>query len=88
MKRASYRDGVDFIAMNDEPTDLDPEDVELYTTVQMLAQLFAVPTERVAADVVRLRKRVLRAERRARRAEACATVAHPGNVGHPHDPVT
>lgn len=56
MKRASYRDGIDFIALNDEPEELDEEVVGGLATVLLLSELFGVPRERVARDVVRYRK--------------------------------
>lgn len=55
MKRASYRAGVAHIACNDEPTDLDADSVALYISTCLLADLFGVDVERVAADVVRKR---------------------------------
>lgn len=58
MKRASYRDGIDFIACNDEALEMDPEVVAGLATVVMLASLFGVEPERVAKDVVRLRKKM------------------------------
>jgi len=57
MRRASYRQGVAFIALNDEPTDLRVDDVSYYTTSLLLAELFGVEPERVGADVVRYRTR-------------------------------
>lgn len=62
MKRASYRDGVDFIAQNDEPAERDPKEVDGLATVVMLASIFGVSTERVARDVVRLRTKLAKAE--------------------------
>lgn len=65
MKRASYRDGIDFIAMNDEADELDEEVVGGLATVLMLSELFGVDRARVARDVVRYRKRIAQQERRA-----------------------
>lgn len=56
LKRASYRDGVDFIAMNDEPHDLDVEQIASYTTVVLMAQLFGTTEEKIAADILRIRR--------------------------------
>lgn len=63
MKRASYRNGVDFIANNDEPDILEPAEMVGYPTVFLLAELFGVSQERVARDVVRLRKQIAKAAR-------------------------
>lgn len=57
MKRASYREGIQIIAFNDEPLCMDEEEMFGMCTVMMLAALFEVPQERVARDVVRLRKK-------------------------------
>jgi hypothetical protein len=55
--RASYRHGVAFIALNDEPTDRCVESVSYYTTSLLLAELFGVEPERVGKDVVRYREK-------------------------------
>lgn len=57
MKRASYRDGVSIIALNDEPLETDVEAIRLQMTVCLLSDLFDVTPERVADDVVRYRKK-------------------------------
>lgn len=57
VKRASYRDAIDFIACNDEPTETDPEEVRGLASVLLVASIFGVDTERVAKDVVRYRKK-------------------------------
>jgi hypothetical protein len=56
MKRASYRDAIEFLAYNDDPTQTDPE---LMTTIStgLVASIFGVPDVRVIADVLRVRKR-------------------------------
>lgn len=64
MKRASYRDAVDFVALNDEPSELDEEVVSGLASVVLVASIFDVETERVARDVVRLRKRIVKEESR------------------------
>ena len=56
MKRANYRDAVDFIAWNDEAMELDEEEVRQLASVLLVASIFGVDTSRVARDVVRLRK--------------------------------
>lgn len=59
MKRASYRDAIDFIALNDEAAERDPELVAGFVTVVLVASIFGVEPERVAKDVVRYREREL-----------------------------
>jgi hypothetical protein len=64
MKRASYREGVRWIAANDNagqdrPGDDDVEDiVSGYVSTLMLADLFDVEPERVARDVMRERRKM------------------------------
>lgn len=65
MKRASYRDGIDFIAMNDEADELDEEVVAGLATVLLVSELFGVERDRVARDVVRYRKKIAQQEARA-----------------------
>ena len=60
MKRASYREGIAFIALNDDPGDanaLDEKWVRGYVTVVLMSELFGVETDRVARDVVRYRRK-------------------------------
>lgn len=64
MKRASYRDAIDFIAQNDEPLELDEGAMSGYASVVLIASIFDVESERVARDVVRLRKRIAKEEGR------------------------
>lgn len=63
MKRASYRDAIDMIAHNDEPTELDVESIRTYTTTQLVAEIFGATDHKVARDILRLRERRDRAER-------------------------
>jgi hypothetical protein len=55
MKRASYRHGVEIIALNDEPAEMDVEVVSAMISVALLADLFGIESLRVAGDVVRYR---------------------------------
>jgi O-glycosyl hydrolase len=57
MKRASYRDGIQWIAQNDEPGEMDPDCVAGFISVALLADLFGKDQAQVAADVVRVRVR-------------------------------
>ena len=62
MKRASYRDAIDWIAQNDsagEDDALDPEAAGSLVSAVLVADIFRVPSEKVGADIVR-RRRVLR----------------------------
>ena len=63
MKRASYREGVAWIAFNDEPDNLNPEEVAYYVTSLLLADLFDVEPEKVGKDVVRKRKQLAKQNR-------------------------
>lgn len=55
MKRASYREAVEWIAMNDDNAETDPEVVRYQVTVLLVADLFRLEAERVARDVLRYR---------------------------------
>jgi len=60
VKRASYREAVQWIASNDAPGDDDALEVEAvrgYISTCLVADLFGVEAERVARDVVRARER-------------------------------
>jgi hypothetical protein len=56
----SYREGVEYVAMNDEPTHLEVETVQYMPTVQLMAILFGKRVDEVAADVVAFRKKHIR----------------------------
>jgi hypothetical protein len=64
VKRASYREGVDWIALNDNAHDDGPgnpdgeRNVAGYISALMLADLFGVEPERVARDVMRRRRKL------------------------------
>jgi hypothetical protein len=58
LKRASYRDAIDFIAYNDEPgadEALEINGVYGMATVLLISEIFGVPQKKVAQDVVKLR---------------------------------
>lgn len=60
MKRASYREAVAWIALNDEtcgPEAQDPKEVETLISVALVADIFGVDVQKVAADVVRYRQK-------------------------------
>ena len=56
-KRASYRMGVRWIALNDEPTETEMEWVQGFISVCLLADLFGKSTAEVARDVLRYREK-------------------------------
>lgn len=56
MSTPSYKDAVRWIAIEDEPTDLDEESVSNGITVALVADLFDRSMEQVAKDVVAYRK--------------------------------
>ena len=55
--RASYKAGVEGSAWNDEPTDLDEENIQGQMTIVFLADLFNKEPHNVARDVVAFRKK-------------------------------
>jgi hypothetical protein len=58
VKRASYRDAIDFIAQNDSPGCFnadDPKTVSELVSSQLVADVFAVDAIKVGRDVVRRR---------------------------------
>ena len=57
MKRAGYRDAIDFIAFNDEARSRDVEQIGFLATTVLVASIFDVPIEKVANDVLRLREK-------------------------------
>lgn len=58
MKRPSYRQAIQFIALNDAPADNSPpEELQGYVSVVLVSEIFDVHVERVAADVYLWRKK-------------------------------
>ncbi len=57
MQRASYRDGIAWIALNDDPEDRNPDQIALMISVLLLADLFGIEPEKVAADVIAFRNK-------------------------------
>lgn len=52
----SYRQGIAWIGLNDEPSDMDTATVSSLISVLLLADLFGKHAEEVATDVVRYRE--------------------------------
>lgn len=62
MKRASYRDAIEWVAYNDSPGDddaLDPNTVQNLVSAVLVADIFDVPKEKVGRDIVKRRHWVL-----------------------------
>ena len=57
MKRASYREAVEWIAWNDEPDEREVDVVIGYASVVLIADIFRVEHRKVAEDVVRKREK-------------------------------
>ena len=56
MKRASYKFGIAWIALNDNPRDEEGlEEVSGYISAALLADLFSVDQKKVAQDVINFR---------------------------------
>lgn len=55
--RASYRQAVLWIAMNDEPGELDPYNVESGITTLLVADIFGKEPEDVAKAIIACRKK-------------------------------
>jgi hypothetical protein len=58
MKRASYRDAIDWIAQNDGPGDveaLDPKHCAEIVSAVLVADVFDVSSEKVGMDIARRR---------------------------------
>jgi len=64
-KTPSYREGVEFIAMNDEPTNLcteegEPDYIGAMPSVVLLAMLFGKETHAVAMDIAAFRRKAVK----------------------------
>lgn len=57
MKRASYREAIEYIALNDDAGSFSLEDILAAISVQLVSCLFEVEADKVAADVLRRRSR-------------------------------
>lgn len=60
MKRASYREAIAWIALNDSAGDLDsnkPDEVKHLVTAALISDLFQVSSDKVGLDIVKYRKR-------------------------------
>lgn len=66
MKRASYREAVMWLALNDEAMEFDVDTIDSFVTTKVIADIFGVPSVRVARDILRKRKEEARNERRGK----------------------
>jgi len=57
MKRASYRHAVEWIALNDEAAIMDVGDIADGVSTLLIADIFDVPPEKVAKDILKVRER-------------------------------
>jgi hypothetical protein len=57
MARASYRAGIEWIALNDEPAETDHDTVKDMISVSLLSHLFEKDADEVAKAVIRFRAR-------------------------------
>jgi hypothetical protein len=67
MKRASYREAIEWIAFNDSAADDDAFDESVagsLVSAVLVADIFDVPSEKVGRDIVRVRRKELTQSRR------------------------
>lgn len=57
MKRASYKAGVEWIALNDETACMDVNEIDGFVSTLLLADLFDVEPSKVAADILKYRQK-------------------------------
>jgi len=57
MKRASYREGIEIIALNDEPLETDVTVIAEQISVMLLGDLFGKDYLKVAQDVLKFRRK-------------------------------
>lgn len=53
-----YRESVEYVALNDEPSDLDVESVAGFISTDLVAFIFGKEREQVASDIVRYREKL------------------------------
>ena len=54
-KVASWRAGIEWIALNDEPTDTNPDTISAYISTMLMADLFGVSVWIVTNDILSVR---------------------------------
>lgn len=55
----NYRNTIEFIALNDKPSDLNVERISSYLTVEMASEFLKVSAESIAEDILKLRSYLL-----------------------------
>ena len=55
MKRASYREAITWIAVNDEPRWSDVDEIAGMISVTLIASIFQVEQNKIAQDILRYR---------------------------------
>ncbi len=66
MKRASYRDAIDWVAQMDSPDDdgnLDPAIAQSLVSAALVADIFGVPSAKVGDDVVHRRRKLWKSKK-------------------------
>lgn len=61
-KKPSYLEGLEYIALNDEPTSMSVDDVSGLPSVHLLAVMYGMTSQNVAFDVVRIRALIEKGE--------------------------
>lgn len=56
IKAIDYQFGVEWVALNDDPMEMDWKEIKSYISTSLLADLCGMSTARVAKDIVRVRK--------------------------------
>jgi len=56
MVKKQYCEAINFVALNDDPSDLDPVSVRKMISVSVVAFVYGVKEKEVAYDIVELRK--------------------------------
>jgi hypothetical protein len=62
MKTPSFKKACEWIALNDEPEELEVEAVEGYLSTQLVADIFGRHSDEVALKIVRIRLKKLKGE--------------------------
>lgn len=63
-KHPSYREAIEYVALNDEPCVMSAKDIMYQPTTQLVNVIFGTPMEEIAQDIIRLRVKMVRRERR------------------------
>jgi predicted P-loop ATPase/GTPase len=58
LKTKTYKKAVEWIAINDEPSETDLEEISGFLTVTLIADLFNIDEQVVAKDVLKIREKL------------------------------